>query len=81
MHLELEVGLLVFLLVAAIIALNVKDLLTAVVMLNVYSFISALIYVAMGAVDVGFTEAVVGAGITGVLFVVFILHTSRKSTD
>jgi multicomponent Na+:H+ antiporter subunit B len=81
MHLELEISLLVFLLIAAVISLQVKDLLTAVVMLNIYSFISALIFVAMGAVDVGFTEAVVGAGITGVLFVVFILHTSRKSSD
>jgi multicomponent Na+:H+ antiporter subunit B len=37
--------------------------------------------VAMGAVDVGFTEAVVGAGVTGVLFVVLIFRTVRRSSD
>jgi energy-converting hydrogenase B subunit D len=35
----------------------------------------------MGAVDVGFTEAVVGAGVTGVLFVVLIFRTTRRSVD
>jgi multicomponent Na+:H+ antiporter subunit B len=35
----------------------------------------------MGAVDVGFTEAVVGAGVTSVLFVVAVYHTERKSVD
>ncbi len=81
MHWELEVILFVFLLAAAIIALRVKDLLAAVVSLGVFSFLSALLYVAMGAIDVGFTEAVVGAGITTVLFIVAIFQTERRSTD
>jgi multicomponent Na+:H+ antiporter subunit B len=59
----------------------VKNLLTAVVTLSVFSFMSALLYVVMGAVDVGFTEAVVGAGATGVLFVVLIFRTTRRSVD
>jgi multicomponent Na+:H+ antiporter subunit B len=78
---ELEISLFLFLLFAAIIALEVRDLLAAVVSLSIYSFISALLFVAMGAVDVGFTEAVVGAGITGVLFIVALYHTPRKSVD
>lgn len=81
MHWELELSLFVFLLTAAVIALEVKDLLTAVVTLGVFSFLSALLYVAMGAIDVAFTEAVVGAGITTVLFIVAIFHTERKSVD
>lgn len=81
MHWELELSLFVFLLAAAIVALRVKDLLAAVVSLGAFSFITALLFVAMGAVDVGFTEAVVGAGITSLLFIVFLYQTSRKSSD
>jgi multicomponent Na+:H+ antiporter subunit B len=81
MHPEIELLLFVFLIITAVIALTVKNLLTAVVSLTVFSFVAALLYICMGAVDVGFTEAVVGAGVTGVLFIVLIFKTSRRSTD
>jgi len=81
MHWELEIALFIFLIVAALISLTVRNLLTAVVTLNVFSFVSALLYVSMGAVDVGFTEAVVGGGVTGVLLVILIFKTSRRSKD
>jgi energy-converting hydrogenase B subunit D len=81
MHIELEIVLFIVLIVASFISLSVRNLLTAVVTLNVFSFISALLYVAMGAVDVGFTEAVVGGGVTGVLLVVMIFKTTRRSSD
>lgn len=81
MHWELEIVLFVFLIVAALVALESRNLLTAVVSLSVFSFLSALLYAAMGAVDVGFTEAVVGGGVSGILFVVTIFRTSRKSKD
>lgn len=80
-HWEIEVILFVFLISAALIALNVRDLLAAVVTLGVYSFLLALLFVAMGAVDVGFTEAVVGAGVTTLLFIAALFHTSRKTPD
>lgn len=81
MHWELEIALYIFLIVAALISLTVRNLLTAVVTLNVFSFVSALLYVSMGAVDVGFTEAVVGGGVTGVLLVILIFKTTRRSKD
>jgi multicomponent Na+:H+ antiporter subunit B len=81
MYWEIEAILFVFLLVCAVISLMVKDLITAVVILSVFSFVSALIYAVMGAIDVGFTEAVVGAGVTGIFFVVLIFQTSRRSGD
>jgi uncharacterized MnhB-related membrane protein len=56
-------------------------MLVAVVTLSVFSFMSALLYVAMGAVDVAFTEAVVGGGVSGILFVVLIFKTTRRSAD
>lgn len=81
MHPEVEIIFFILLIITAILALNVRNLLIAVVTLTVFSFVSALLYVAMGAVDVGFTEAVVGAGVTGVLFVVLIFKTVRRSSD
>ncbi len=81
MYIALELTLGMLLLAAALIALRVKNLLAAVVTLSVFSFISALLYLVMGAIDVAFTEAVVGAGITGVLFIVVLFHTSRRSFD
>jgi multicomponent Na+:H+ antiporter subunit B len=81
MYWEIEAILFIFLIVTALISLYVRDLLTAVVTLNAFSFISALIYVVMGAIDVGFTEAVVGAGVTGIFFVILIFQTSRRSSD
>jgi multicomponent Na+:H+ antiporter subunit B len=81
MHWEVEIIFFIILVIMALIALYVKNLLVAVVMLTVFSFLSALLYVVMGAVDVGFTEAVVGAGVTGVLFVVLIFRTTRRSVD
>ena len=62
-------------------ALRVRDLLAAAVGLSAYSFIMALLYTALGAVDVGFTEAVVGAGVTGVLFVGALYVLGRKTSD
>ena len=81
MNVPFEIVLFVFLIVAAIVAIEARDLLTAVVTLTVFSFLTALVEVVMGAVDVGFTEAVVGAGITGVLFVIAVFHTERDSVD
>ena len=81
MYFALETILGLLLLATALIALRLKNLLAAAVTLSVFSFISALIYLVMGAVDVAFTEAVVGAGITGVLFIVVLFHTSRRSID
>jgi len=78
---ELELVIYIFLLLSAIVALEVKDLLVAVVMTTVFSFLMALLFVAMGAIDVGFTEAVIGAGVSGVLYVVVIYQTTRLSKD
>jgi len=81
MYWEIEITLFVFLIITAVLSLYIKDLLTSVVILTAFSFISALIYIVMGAIDVGFTEAVVGAGVTGIFFVILIFQTSRRSSD
>jgi len=66
---------------AAVVALEVRDLLAAAVVLSGFSFVMALLYALLGAVDVGFNEAVLGAGVTGVLFVVAVARTTRRAGD
>ncbi|MBU2471989.1 MAG: DUF4040 domain-containing protein, partial [Bacteroidetes bacterium] len=39
------------------------------------------LFAILGAVDVGFTEAVVGAGLTGIMFLAALYYTTRKSID
>lgn len=81
MYWELELILFIFLLITAYIALEANDLLISVVMLTIFSFLMALLFTTMGAVDVGFTEAVVGAGVTGILLIVAIYQTTFKTED
>lgn len=77
----IEFLLYAFLVLSALIALNVRDLLAAAVTTSVFSFVIALLFIEMGAVDVGFTEAVVGAGVLGVYFIAMILRTTRRTED
>jgi energy-converting hydrogenase B subunit D len=77
----LELILYFFIFVMGVLALEAKNLLVAVVVLSVFSFSMALLFVTMGAVDVGFTEAVVGAGLSGILFLVAIHKTSEETDD
>lgn len=65
-------------LVCAVVALKVTDLLAAVVIFGAFSFFSAVFFTLLGALDVAFTEAAVGAAITTVFFVSAIYRTDRK---
>ena len=78
---QIDFWLLVILIISALIALTVKDLLAAVAALCAYSFFVALLFAQMGAIDVSFVEATLGAGVTGVLFIVALFHTKRRSKD
>ena len=78
---QIDFWLLVVLIVAAIVALEVRDLLAAVAVLGAYSFFVALLFAQMGAIDVSFVEASLGAGVTGVLFIIALYHTKRRSED
>ena len=73
--------LFIILIVAAVAALNVRDLAAAVFLLTAFSFGAALIYALMGAPDVAFTEAVVGAGVSGVFLISALFFLDRRSKD
>ena len=78
---EVQLFLFILAIVSAIVALEVRDLLAAVAALGVYSFLTALLITIMGAVDVAFTEAVLGTAVLGVIFVTSIFVMSRRSVD
>ena len=73
--------LLIFLVIAAIISLKVKDLLSASMAFGIYSFLICLLWAEMGAVDVAFTEAAVGAGVSAVFLIATVYNTNRRSSD
>jgi len=78
---QFDMIILTLVIVAAIGAITVRDLLGAAIVFGAYSFMMCLLWAIMGAVDVSFTEASVGAGVSTVLFVAAVFNTSRRSQD
>jgi multicomponent Na+:H+ antiporter subunit B len=74
----INIVLLSLLLVVAIAIIRMKDLFAVVMLLGIYGLLSASFFVAMDAVDVAFTEAAVGAGISTLLMLVVITMTGRS---
>jgi len=78
---QIEIIILIIVIILAVGALNVKDLLGAAILFGAYSFMMCLLWAIMGAVDVAFTEASVGAGVSTVMFVAAVFRTSRRTQD
>lgn len=70
--------LLVLMLVCAAAALAAPDLLASLILFGVFSFLTAAFYAAVGALDVSFTEAALGAVIATVFFVSAIHRSSPE---
>ena len=75
----LNITLLAILFVTAIAIARLRSLFAIVMLSGVYSLISAVWFVALDAVDVAFTEASVGAGISTALFLGAMVLTSRRA--
>lgn len=74
--------LLFFMLVMTAFAIVQRKRLFSVVMLSgVFSLLTALLFVTLDAVDVAFTEAAVGAGISTVLMLGTIAQTARREEE
>ena len=78
MTLFFEITLLALVIVTAAGAILVKDLISSVLILGFYSFLLALTWAWLGAVDVAFVEAVVGAGLATVFFLLTLFETAPK---
>jgi len=78
---QLDLLISTLVIICGISAIKVKDLLGASILCGAYSFMMCLLWVIMGAVDVAFTEASVGAGVSTVFFVAAVFRTSRRTKD
>ncbi len=78
---QFDLVILIFLVVTALISLQVRDLISAAMIFGVYSFLMCLLWAEMTAVDVAFTEAAVGAGLSTVFLIATIWRTTRRSQD
>ena len=75
---QLDLSVLTLIVICAFATIMVKDLLSAAIIFGAYSFLMCLLWTEMGAVDVAFTEASVGAGVSTVLFFAAVYQTTRR---
>lgn len=76
---QLDIFLFVMIIVLAVLALWVRDLLAAVPLLSAFSLVVAVMFAGLEAVDVAFVEAVLGAGLTGLLLLLLIRATGERA--
>lgn len=74
----LNVLLLLFLVVCAVVVARTKDLLSAIIMFAAYSLVMAIIWQQLEAPDLALTEAAMGAGVTTLLLLVVVSKTRRS---
>ena len=70
-----NVTLLVLLVILAFAIIRMRSLFTVIMLFSGFSFLSAGLFVVMDAVDVAFTEAAVGAGISTILMLATLALT------
>lgn len=73
-----DILLLALLLATAFAIARLGNLVAVVMLLGLYSLLMALVWVVLDAVDVAFTEAAVGAGITTILMLSAVALTGRE---
>jgi multicomponent Na+:H+ antiporter subunit B len=69
----IDLSLLLFLAVLAITIARLRNLFAVVIVTGFYSLVSAALFTVLDAVDVAFTEAAVGAGISTVIMLATLL--------
>lgn len=70
--------LLVLLVITALTIVRMRSILAVIMLSGIYSFLMASIFLVLDAVDVAFTEAAVGAGVTTVLGLVALSLTEDR---
>ena len=67
-----NIVLLGLLVITAVAAIRLHDLFAVVMMFGIYSLLAAVVFVVLDAVDVAFTEAAVGVGVSTILMLATI---------
>lgn len=75
-----DLVLLALLLVTAVATVEVRNLFGATMLAGIYSLLIAAFWTTMDAVDVAYTEAAVGAGISTILFIGTLVLTGARET-
>jgi multicomponent Na+:H+ antiporter subunit B len=75
--LVLDIFLLVLVTATAIAVITVRSLFAATILAGIYSLLMALVWTNMHALDVAFTEAAVGAGVSTILLLGALAQTKR----
>ena len=77
----INIALFVFLVVIAFAIARLRNLFVAVMLSGIFSLLSAGLFTSMDAMDVAFTEAAVGAGISTVLLLLTLDLTTEVETN
>ena len=75
--LTLDVFLLILVAATAVAVIQVRSLFSATILSGIYSLLMAVVWTNMHALDVAFTEAAVGAGISTILLLGALVLTGR----
>ncbi|MFC4667604.1 DUF4040 domain-containing protein [Seohaeicola nanhaiensis] len=78
MEILIDIVLFTMMVATALAVVRLRSLFAVVMLAGVFSLLSALLLVTLDAVDVAFTEAAVGAGISTVLMLSTLALTSRS---
>lgn len=73
-----HIVLFTFLAIIAIALIRLKDLFATVMLMGIFSLLSASLFTVMDAVDVAFTEAAVGAGVSTLLMLAALSLTNHE---
>ena len=77
----LKIALLILLVVCAVSATLSKRLLASVIIFMAYSLIMSITWILLEAPDLAITEAAVGAGVSGILFLMTLKKIKRTGND
>ncbi|MBF0620717.1 MAG: DUF4040 domain-containing protein [Magnetococcales bacterium] len=77
----INIALLIFLMITAYEIVRLRSLYAVVMLSGIFGLLSASIFVVLDAVDVAFTEASVGAGVTPMLMLATLSLTSRDEAE
>lgn len=74
-----DLSLLLFLAIIAVVVVRLNNLFAVVILMGFYSLVCAALFTVLDAVDVAFTEAAVGAGISTVVMLATLLLTTSEA--
>ena len=73
----LNVILVVFLIVCALVVERTKDVISAAIIFSAYSLMMSVLWLVLKTPDVALTEAAIGAGVTTIILIAVIGRTKR----